>query len=281
MFFPFILQAKRKFIESTIIDNVFYIGRLAFALIFFVLGRLNLSLAFWSFGVGFLLELILIVYYLKIDFLYSKPTGFEYKNLIKFSGWLGINRIISSISGKLDIQMLAAISGAVTTGIYSISSRIAFFLIVLASSYSSVLAPRMAAFGNKNEEKKYLIKSTLVLIPATIAIIIGIIIADPFIILAFGQKYSASLPVFRALAFAQIPFILTVPAVTAIIYAMKKTVYIGTYSFFQLAGIFVLNYFLIPKYGAFGPTITFWITNSLLAIYVWTIVIKHYWIKNE
>lgn len=281
MFFPPILQAKRKFLQSTIIDNVFYIGRLAFALVFFILGRLNMSLAFWSFGVGFVLEMILIIYYLKIDFLFSKPTVQEYKRLLKFSGWLGVNRIISSISGKLDIQMLAAISGAVATGVYSISSRIASFITVLAGSYSAVLAPRMASFGNKEREKNYLIKSTIMLLPATLAILAGIAIAKPFIILAFGSKYSASVPVFWALALSQIPFLFTVPAVTAIIYSMKKTIYIGTLSFFQLAGIFLLNFVLIPKYGVFGPTITFGVTNTLLAIYVWIIVIRHYWFQSK
>lgn len=276
MFFPSIFQAKRKFLQSTIVDNGFYIGRLLFAFAFFIIGKLNMSLAFWSFGIGFIIELFLIVYYLKLDFLLAKPTCQEYKDILKFSGWLGVNRIISSISGKLDIQMLAAISGAIVTGIYSIASRIASFIIVLAGSYSSVLAPRLASFADKDKEKKYIVKSTLALIPISIVIILGILIAKPFIILAFGLKYSASVEVFRFLALAQIPFLFTAPPVTAIIYAMKKPVYIGTLSFFQFAAIFLLNYLFIPKYGPFGPTITFGVTNILLALYVWAIVIRHY-----
>jgi len=37
---------------------------------------------------------------------------------------------------------------------------------------------------------------------------------------------------------------------------------------------------LIPKYGVFGPTITFAAVNSILAIYTWSIVIKHYWLTK-
>lgn len=281
MFFPFILQAKKKFIHSTIIDNAFYLVRLLFALSFYAIGALTMSTAFWAFGAGFIVEVVLVLIYMKTDFLRARPQKDEYKNLIKFSGWIGVNRIISSVSGRLDVTMLAAMAGALATGLYSIPSRLASFIVILASSFSAVLAPRLAGFRNKESEKKYIVKSLLALIPIATGIIFWIIIAKPFILTLFGAKYLDSVPVFQALAVAQIPFLFTVPAVTAIVYSMKKTVYIGAYSFFQIAAIFALNFFLIPKYGVFGPTITLGVTNTILAIYTWTIVIKHYWGKKN
>ncbi len=281
LFFQYILQAKKKFLQATIYDNSFYIARLLFALAFYLLGALTMSNAFWAFGLGFLVTLILTVVYIKTDFLYTNPTKEQYKNLFKFSGWIAVNRIISSVSGKLDVQMLAAMVGAVATGLYSIPSRLASFIIVIAGSFSSVLATRLAGFNDREKEKTYIIKSTLALIPITLGIVLWIVFAKPFMLILFGEKYLPAVPIFQALVASQIPFIFTVPAVSAIIYSMKKTVYIGTLSFFQLAAIFALNYYFIPKYGPIGPTITFGITNTLLAIYVWGIVINHYWIKKS
>ncbi len=280
LFFPFILQAKNKFLHSTIIDNAFYMARFLFALAFYLIGGLTMSKAFWAFGVGFIVSLVFIFIYLELDFFRSRPGKEEYKNLLKYSGWIGVNRIISSISGRLDIQMLAVMAGAFATGLYSIPSRLASFIIILAGSFSSVLAPRLAGFGNEESEKKYILKSLLALIPITVGIIFWILIAKPFVLTLFGVKYLESVPVFQALAVAQIPFLFTVPAVSAIIYAMKKTVFIGIFSFFQIAAIFVLNFFLIPKYGVFGPTITLGVTNIILVIYTWIIVIRHYWVKK-
>lgn len=280
MFFPFILQAKKKFFQSTLIDNVFYLVRFLFALVFYIIGALTMSKAFWAFGAGFIIEAILILLIIKTDFLQAKPEKDEYKSLLKFSGWIGVNRIISSVSGRLDIQMLAAMAGAFATGLYSIPSRLASFIIVLAGSYSSVLAPRLAGFGNKEIEKKYIMKSLLALLPIVVGIIFWIIIARPFILTLFGTKYVDSAPIFQVLALAQIPFLFTVPSVSAIIYAMKKTVFIGVFSFFQVAAIFALNFYLIPKYGVFGPTITLGVTNTILAVYTWLIVIRHYWGKD-
>jgi teichuronic acid exporter len=276
MFFPSIFQAYKKFFQSVYVDNAFYLVRLLFAFAFYIVGGLTISTAFWAFGAGFVIEVILVFLNLKFKFLFSKPKKAEYENLLKFSGWIGINRIVSSVSGRLDVQMLAAISGAVATGLYSIPSRLASFIVVLSSSFGSVLAPRMASFGDKKQEKSYLIKSTLALLPITAGIIVWIILAKPFMFLLFGEKYLPSVPVFQALAASMIPFLFTVPSVTAIIYAMKKTVFIGTFSFFQLAAIFLLNYVFIPKYGPIGPTITFGITNTILAVYSWIIVIRYY-----
>ena len=281
LFFPYILQAKKKFLHSTIVDNAFYAARLVFAFAFFAVGGLTISKAFWAFGAGFLVCMIFILIYIKTDFLKSHPTKVEYKNLLKYSGWIGVNRIITSISGRLDIQMLAAMAGAVATGLYSIPSKLSSFIIVLAASFSSVLAPRMAGFGDKIKEKSYILKSSLALLPITAGIIVVIIFAKPFILLLFGEKYLPSIPVFQALAAAQIPFLFTVPSVTAIIYSMKKTVFIGAFSFFQIAAIFFLNFIFIPKYGPIGPTITFGITNTILAVYTWFVVVKYYWFQAK
>lgn len=280
MFFPAILQAKKEFLHSALMDNAFYVARLIFAFGFSIAGALTMPRAFLAFGAGFIVTVVQAVIYIKTDFLASKPTAVEYRKLLGFSGWIGVNRIISSVSGRLDIQMLAAMAGAFATGLYSIPSRLASFIVVLGGSFSAVLAPRLAGFGNEESEKKYILKSLLALLPITAGIIFWIIIAKPFMLLLFGTKYLASVPVFQALAASQIPFLFTVPSVSAIIYSMKKTVFIGAYSFFQIAAIFLLNLALIPKFGPFGPTITFGITNSLLAIYTWVVVIRHYWLKK-
>jgi O-antigen/teichoic acid export membrane protein len=255
--------------------------RFVVALIFYLIGGLTVSIAFLAFGAGFLVEVVLILYFLKADFLRAKPQGLEYKNLIKFSGWLGVNSIISSITGRIDVQMIAAMLGAVATGIYSIPSRLTSFITVLISSFSSVLAPRFASFNDKEKEKSYLIKSTLAVIPIAVGIIIWIIIAKPFILTLFGSKYLPSVPVFQALAASFIPGLFTIPSVTVIIYSMKKTVYIGAYSLPSTVLILGLDLLLIPRFGLYGPTITSAVTSILFVIYTWFFVIRYYWFQAK
>lgn len=280
VFFPNILQAQKRFLASVITDNSFYLSRLGFAFLFLTLGTLTLTNALSSFVWGSFIAIAIGFIFIGLNFLSSKPSKERYTRLLRYSGWLGVNRIVSSISGRLDVQMLAALAGATATGLYSIPSRLASFVIVLTSSFSGVLAPRFAGFGNKDREKAYLLKATLALIPISLGIVGWILIARPFILILFGDKYVTSVPVFQALAAAMIPFLFTAPSVTAITYAMKKPVFIGAYSFFQVVVVFALNYFLIPTFGPFGPTITYAVTNIILGIYTWVVVIKYYWIDK-
>ncbi|MCJ7805515.1 oligosaccharide flippase family protein [Patescibacteria group bacterium] len=279
-FLPYILQAKKLFFKSVLLDIFVGLPRLLIPLIFIKFGILNVKTTLFAFAAGVFISAIAGFIFTGIKFLFARPRKDIYLDLAKFSGWLGVNRVITSISGRLDIQMLAALAGATATGLYSIPSKLTSFLIILASSFSSVLAPRMASFGDKNKERVYLVKSTIVTLGIILLTIVWIIVAKPFVLILFGQKYLPSVPVFQALTVSMIPFILTVPSVTAIIYSMKKTVYIGSISFFNMIAIFAINYIFIPKFGVFGPTISFGVTNTILAIYTWIIVIRYYWGKK-
>ena len=275
--FSFFLQAERKFLKSTILDIVLNIFRVFLTYLFILSSGLTLSESLFSFAIACVVTSIFGIIYVKPGFLFAKVDKSIHVDLLKFSGWLGVNRVLSTISGRLDVQMLAAISGAVLTGFYSISSKISFFIVVLAGSFGAVLAPRLASFSDKHKERKYLAKATLMTLPIVAGVIIWIIIAKPFILLLFGEKYLQSVPIFQALSFSYIPFILTIPSVTAIIYSIKKPKLIGVFSIFNLIAIFFLNLILIPKFSIFGPVITFGVTNSIMAIFSWIIVIKYYW----
>lgn len=280
-FFPHVLQGGKKFVESVVLENSYGVIRLGLTLVFFYLGALNISTLFLSFGLANLGPLILGILFIGTGFLLAKTDRNVYKSIFLFSSWLGVNKIISSVSGRLDVQMLASLAGAEETGIYSIPSRLTLFIVIMASSFSAVLAPRLSSFANRSKEKVYIIKASLALIPIIGGILLWIAVAEPFIVLLFGEKYISSVPIFRILAISTIPFLITAPAVSAIVYAMKKTVYIGTFAIPQLAVIFILNRIFIPVYGAYGPAYTLIITHSILAIYVWSIVIKHYWLDKK
>lgn len=280
-FLPYVLQAKKLFFKSVLIDIFVSLPRLAVSFLFITFGVLTLGRVFQAFAISLIIGGGVGLIFTGTKFLSAKPKKKVYLDLVRFSGWLGVNRLISSISGRLDIQMLAGMAGAVATGLYSIPSRLASFITVLDSSYSSVLAPRFSSFGDKEKEKKYLLKSCLPLIPIIAGLILWILMAKPFITILFGAKYIGSVGIFQALTLAMIPSTMTVPSVTAIIYGMKQTKYIGLFSFFQLAAIFLINLVFIPKYGVFGPTLAFGFVNTALAIYTWAIVINHYWKKNK
>jgi len=276
-YFSIALQAYRRFVASVSVDMSIGITRVIAVGALFLLGALTLNNSFTSFMLGTIAATIVGFVLLGTSFLKADTNKEIYSKLLKFSGWVGVNRVISAISGRLDVQMLAVFSGAEVTGQYSIAQRLALFISVLVASFSGVMAPRLASFGNKESEKKYIVKATLATLPIIAGAIVWISIAEPFINLLFGSKYLPAVPIFQMFVGSLIPFIFATTPVAAIIYSIKKPVYIGYYSFFQLAAIFLINFLLIPKIGPYGPLVAYFVANTLLAIYSWYIVYRYYW----
>ena len=279
-YFPSALQAYKRFVASISVDISLGIIRVLAVGSFFFAGALTLSTSFISFTLGTIMAVVSGIIFLGVSFLIIDTPGEVYSKLLRFSGWVGVNRIVSAISGRIDLQMLAVFMGAEVVGQYSIAQRLALFVTVLISSFSVVLATRLAAFDDREKEKGYVIKSTLATLLIVIGVIVWIIIARPFISLLFGVKYLPAVPIFQAFAASMVPFILATTPVTAIIYSMKKPIYIGYFSFFQLAAIFLLNLLLIPKIGPYGPLVAFFVVGLVLAIFSWTIVYNYYWSKK-
>ncbi|EKD94488.1 MAG: hypothetical protein ACD_26C00034G0023 [uncultured bacterium] len=273
---PYAMMAYKKFWQSVILDWSLGIPRILIFLGLATILPTNLNLALMSYGLSTILPIFFGFSVIGISFLKVKALKKDYFDLVKFSGWLGVNRIISSISGRLDVTMLASLTTAGIVGQYSIASRLSSFVIVLSSSLGSVLSTRFARFNNKEEEKKYLIKSTLFTIPIVLGVILWIVIAKPFVLILFGDKYLESVKILQYLLFSMIPFVFSTPAVTAIVHSIRKPIYIGVFSFVQIAMVFIFNIYFTNLYSGIGPAITFLITNSVLAIYSWIIVFKYY-----
>ena len=277
--FPYAMMAYKKFWQSVILDWSLGIPRILIFLSLASLLPINLNLALMSYGLSTILPIFFGFSVIGIKFLRVKTFRSDYIDLAKFSGWLGVNRVISSISGRLDVTMLANLTTAGIVGQYSIASRLSSFVIVLSSSLGSVLSTRFARFNNKEEEKKYLIKSTLFTLPIILGVIIWILVAKPFVLILFGDKYYDSIKIFQYLLFSMIPFVIATPAVTAIVHSIRKPIYIGIFSFIQIVMVFVFNAYFINLFGGVGPAVAFLITNTILAVYSWVIVIRYYFTR--
>lgn len=275
MFLPYILQAKKNFFAAVVLDNAYMIVRLVCLFVGVYFGGATLSKVFGSYVAAGICAGALGFAYVGFHFFKSRPDKTIYKKLINFSGWMGVSRITSSVSGTMDVQMMAALLGAYSTAIYSVPTKLASFIVVLGGSFSTVLATRLAGYSDKAKEIAYIKKSMFATFLIVLGIILWIIMARPFISFLF-PKYLESIPVFRLLALANIPFILATPAVTAVIYSIKKPKYVGSFSIFQLLFMFLSDLMLIPRIGVIGPAVTLGVVNTIMMVYFWTITIKYY-----
>lgn len=277
MILPFVLQAQRRYVASSIADNSVYLSRLIFTLLFMFFASITLENSLIAFALGGFIGSLVGLFLVGGTFISSKPSNENYLQLIKFTGWLSVNRVLSSIFGRLDVQMLIMMAGPLATASYSLAGRFAGLLSVFSGSFSGVLAPRLASFDDTDKIKKYIIKATIASFVICLFLVLTTFLIYPFFYFVWKEKYLDSVLILKTLLFANIPFILATPAVSAIIYSMKKTFYIGVFSFVQLMIIFLVNLFFIPRFGAITPAYALGISYIVLALYSWLIVVRYYW----
>jgi len=189
------------------------------------------------------------------------------KNLLFFSGWLGLNRIAAAIASRIDVILLLDISGAYQTGLFGASKQLAVGVPMLVGSLATVLAPRFATLEER-ALSRYFKKSIALSVFLAFGLLSGILIS-PLVISLFGDEYEESRGILQWLLVGYIPFVISMPAVNLLIYALHKPKIIGILSLLQIPLVWWLNVYLIPLYGVWGAVAVHivWNLSTLLVAY--------------
>jgi O-antigen/teichoic acid export membrane protein len=279
--FAYAFQAQQKFLLAAVTSLLYSISRVLFVLVL-IFSHASVGITGLTILTTVAPWLGVILIWKFVDFkiipLASKKIA---KSLIKFSRWVGIIRIFSSIGARIDVQMILILAGPYQAGIYSVAARLASFYAIIVSSYTGVIAPRLSENKDSQQIRSLILKSLLVVSGLSMAMILGIIIAPPFITLLFGQKAIPAIIPFRLLTVANIPFVIGSLATSILIYFLKKPYYVSLVSIFQLFGIVIGNWLLIPKLGINGAAISIGIINFVVMAVSWLIVIWQWQQKSK
>ena len=88
-----VLQAYKRFVGSVTIDISYSLARVVLIFLFGLSG-LTLFKSLGAFAFAGIVPLIIIAFIYGYGFLKTRPTAKIYKELLGFSGWLGVNRIL-------------------------------------------------------------------------------------------------------------------------------------------------------------------------------------------
>lgn len=180
----------------------------------------------------------------------------------------------------VDVTMLGSLTDKATVTIYSYGSKIHKILLQIITSFTIVIVPRITYYyGQKQYEEmsKVLYKALKVIIVLALPLIAGIYVtADKIFVLLYGDDYIGSAYVLKILCIG----LLISPAgyllgsrILLIIGNEKKMMFV------VMAGAItnvILNYVLIPVYGASGAAFTSLISESIVAVIYVIAGRKHY-----
>ena len=190
----------------------------------------------------------------------------QVSKIVHFAKWIALVRVFGVGISRIDIILLNAIGSSFQAGIYAASSRITLLYALLVSSLGSVVAPRFSAFTTKQQVKQYVYK--LLLLTSFFALgMVALLEFAPLIIrIVYGEAYLSTIPIFRYLTYAMIPFLYATVTTNPIIFYFNKPNFIAFTTVIQIAIIVTLDLALIPSFGAIAPAISLAVSNSVVLL---------------
>lgn len=274
-----IFQAIKKFVLRGVVDNVFGVVRLLFAIYIIKIGIFSPEWGFGSIIIGYIVSLIVTIYFLRsyLSFKYVKSEYFA--KLINFGKWLAFYNIFVNLGMRLDIMMLSGMTNDYLTGIYSAAARFMTIFAVIISSLTTVFAPEFSAIKEKKQAKKYLYHSLFISVSIAIGSFILILLGKWIILTAYGLEYIAAIPIFKWLIVANLPLILVLPFSNMLIYFFKLPQRLVLIVAVQVLLMGLLNLLFIPNFHLFGPVYSLMLGNILMLFATIYLVTKSFYEK--
>lgn len=256
-------QARHKWLLSaffTVFTNLF---RLTLLLLLIWFGQVSVGNVLTIFAASPIFSFLLSLFWQRASLAVEDNWQNVATKIAPFSGWLGVNRVASALSGRVDVLLLLAISGAYSAGIYSAAKQLIIGVPLVIGSIATVLAPRFAA-TNDVQLSVFFKKTVWLSILLSAGLVIGIV-TTPLIIQLFGSAYQESVGVLQLLFLGYIPFVISMPAVNVLIYSFGKTGAIALIALLQLPLVYFGSLALIPSLGVVAPALMIGLSNLLTA----------------
>lgn len=273
------LFAAKRFLQANLYLNLSNLLKTITLFILIFLNQVTIGRIIFLFGVfGPLIFFLFLYFEKKSHFLKiikapinKKEFPFAY-TLTYFFGAQFFN-----LATRIDLFLLSFFfPKTALLGHYGLSQKIILTLMAAITSITQVLSPSMAKVHQKKEAKKQLINGFLYLLVPTFLYLLLALTPSFIFEIVFTKKYlpTATITHFLALTYAFLPLINLFHIF--LLYARKKPVYIlkANFIFFLIA--LGGNWFLIPQFSVFAPSIVYGIGFLISALYLLTATIKEY-----
>lgn len=257
----FAIESKRYWGKAAFLSSLTNFFRLVFILILASYGTVNLVNVLIVFTGSSLLAFLFSLFWLFETPQLDKGWTKMFRTSSGFSGWMSINKIVSTLNSRIDILLLVSIAGAYEAGIYGAASRLSIGVPLIMGSLATVFATNYASLTG-GSLVIYFKKSVMLSALISGGLVLGVILA-PLVISFLGDKYQQSAPVLQWLFVAFLPFVLATPAVNLLIYHFKKPAIVAILSLIQLPLVLIINYLYISSLGVFAPVIAIALANTM------------------
>ncbi len=244
------------------------------------LGQVDLTLVLIFFLQVPVVTFLVSAFYTQKKYLELKPRFNRSKEFFTTSRWVCLSMIANTAMASSDIIMTRSLVGAQELSIYLGGQKLASILPILSSSLLAVLLPKVTSMKNNDEVKFFLRKAFRFLPLFSLAILLCIPFTDFVVNLLLGEKYNNSVSVLNAFLVVN-AFAFLITPVGTILYRLDKEKTMAWVNCAQLAINIILNWVLIPRFGAIGAAGTTLATKVLAGISIYYVLYKNGYIFSK
>lgn len=257
------LQSLEKFLPWGILQIGWTLLRFLLLLIVVYLNILNPSTS-----LGIYLAVLFVVFIGAIPFLpkgmmKSPISRVQLTNFFGYNKWMAFYTVLITLAGSFDRFFLARFSAPSEVGFYVAATQIAGVGIQIQAALGTVLIPRFASLDKLSAIRSYLKKTVLLTGTLSVGGVLIALISEPLTLLVFGESYLQSIAPLRLLIVSVAFYLASLPFTSTWLYTLGKARDFSLYFFFNCLLLFLLNWMLVPAYGAVGSAFASLVGNAV------------------
>ena len=200
------------------------------------------------------------------------------KNILQITWPFAFVGLIGTIMGNTDIYMLGIWKNTDEIGLYASVQRIQQFILILPSMIATATFPilsRLATIDKKHFAVtlgKMLAMSMLICVPITFG---GMLLSKEIILFIFGPGYINAAPIMVILMMLLLVSSVLISLSNAIFSYNKQRKLAPIYIIGVIINI-ILNYLLIPSFGATGSAVATLLSTTAITILSWRVINKEH-----
>ena len=191
----------------------------------------------------------------------------DWKEFLRQSVPVGLGGMFQAVAGRIAITFLLLLAGPLETGVFSAASRIPMVLKNIPRALLAAVSPVMASHQDDSAPVRRLFAKsfTVMMAIALPPTLVFYALAEPLILILFGEEYLDSVRILKILSWTVIPMFAGLTA-SYVVYSqnhlIKRIPWVaGT----GLLTAFVTSLGLIPYYGAEGAAYSVLISEVVAA----------------
>jgi lipopolysaccharide exporter len=215
------------------------------------IGALSVNSAVWAYAAAALGSALISLCLAPPAFLrvpgWSASIAHE---VVSINKWAAL-AVIALLGTRIDVFMLSSMSTDVQVGVYASAFQLISVITIFSQSSANFLFPKIVSYRTRREMQAH-VKRTLAFAPiVALPLPVLLLVSASLIPFVLGPTYAPAVAAFDVLAVSAFISLLFNP-IGLLLFPLRRTQTLATTNIAQLVIRLVLNFLLIPNYGAVG-----------------------------